>query len=74
MAPPRGGGDLVILHFIYIRKIAALRPPFSSSCGGLQPLAATLVAFEPKIHLENFAEIRLKLLAEIRLENFAKIC
>ena len=29
------------------RKIAFLRPAFSSSCGGLKPLAATVGPFEP---------------------------
>ena len=62
------------LAFITTRKIAALQVTFSSSCEGLQPLAAMVGPFGSnnralrahlkmfKIHLENFAEIHLKIL------------
>ena len=65
--------------------MSALRAAFSSSCGGLQPSAATVGHFGPnnrafranlkilKIHLENFAEIHLENFAEIWLIFFAKI-
>ena len=61
-------------------------PTFSSSSGGLQPLAATMEPFRSnngtlrvqprklKIHLENFAEIYLEISAEICLKFFAEIC
>ena len=51
-----------------LEGLEKLRATFSSSCGGLQPLAATVGPFVPnnrvlwahlkmfKIHLENFAE------------------
>ena len=54
------------------RKIAGLQAFFSSSCRGLQPLAAPVEPFRPKIgvlraksrmlkiHLDNLAEIHLQ--------------
>ena len=51
---------------------------FSSSCGGLQPSAATVGPFGPKnralrAHL-RVLKIHLKKFPEIHLENFAEIC
>ena len=34
--------------YIQLEKIAAIRAAFSSSCGGLQPSAATVRPFGPK--------------------------
>ena len=70
---------------MYTRKIAALRPAFSCSCKGPQPLPTTVGPFGPnsdalrvqlkmlKIHLENFAEIQYIFFAKTYLTFFAEI-
>ena len=76
----------VIVALMCTRKIAALRAAFPSSCGGLQPSAATVGPFGPKnralrahlkmlkINLENFAGIWLIFFAKFHLEQFVEIC
>ena len=72
------------MNLTVTRKITALRVTFSSSCGGLQPLAATVGPFGPnnsalwaqlkmlKINLENLAEICLKFFLKSALKFLRK--
>ena len=81
----RKHGAGLIIFDKSLEKLLAFGAAFSSSCGGLQPSAATVGPFGPnnrdlraylkmlKIHLENFEEIHLENFAEIWFNFFAEI-
>ena len=73
-----GGQNSSTFYLNTIKKNAGLRAAFSSSCGGLQPLAAPVGPFGSnnrtlRVHLKMF-KIHLEKLAEIHLEIFVEIC